>query len=114
MVVNAIDRLAPSGWHTNCFRQRGRHRALNLHTVLIDMKFLRQVWLGWKEIASFIGDFQARWLLTVFYFTLAVPFGLIARLAIDPLLIYHTPTGSAWIMRQARQDIGLEDAKKQF
>ena len=78
------------------------------------MKFLRQAWLGWKEIASYIGDFQARWLLTVFYFTFAAPFGLIARLAIDPLLIDHAPTGSAWIMREARQEIGLENAQKQF
>ena len=78
------------------------------------MKFLGQLRFGWKEIVSSIGDFQARWLLTVIYFTFVLPFGLITRLVIDPLSIRHRPIGSAWIKRAALKEISLEEGRKQY
>ena len=78
------------------------------------MTRLKWFWPRGTTAAAYIGDFHARWLLTVVYFTLAVPFGLIARLALDPLLIDHRPAGSAWIRREAPAAVGLEDLKKQF
>ena len=114
MVAHAADRLAAADGLPDCLGQRGRRGPLHLHAVLSDMTRLKWLWLRWTTAASHIGDFQARWLLTVFYFTLAAPFGLIARLALDPLLIYHQPAGSAWIRREAPAAVGLEDLQKQF
>lgn len=74
---------------------------------------LRKLWEGWKEIAEYIGDFQARLLLTIFYFTVAVPFGLLVRLFGDPLNIRKLPEGTAWMARSTG-DNKLEDTQRQF
>ncbi len=76
-------------------------------------EWFRNLWEAWKEIAEFIGDFQARLLLTIFYFTVAVPFGLIMRLFGDSLNIRKIPQGSAWVSRTTG-DIELEDTQRQF
>jgi hypothetical protein len=58
---------------------------------------------SFREILKYIGDFQARLLLTVFYFTLALPFGLLARWGIDPLRLRRlSPATSAWQERRTR------------
>ena len=46
---------------------------------------LRRLWQGWKRVGKKIGDFQARLLLTVFYFVILAPFALGVRLWADPL-----------------------------
>lgn len=76
-------------------------------------EWFRNLWEAWKEIAEFIGDFQARLLLTIFYFTVAVPFGLIMRLFGDSLNIRKIPQESAWVPRTTG-DIELEDTQRQF
>ena len=77
------------------------------------MRFMRRLWDGWKEIAGYIGDFQARLLLTVFYFTVALPFGVLTRLVSDPLHVRDLPAASGWMKRQTR-DTDLSDAQRQF
>jgi hypothetical protein len=74
---------------------------------------LIRFWEGWKEIAEDIGDFQSRLLLTVFYFTVAVPFALLARFVIDPLGLRKTPVSSGWRKRQTG-DQSLASVRKQF
>jgi hypothetical protein len=54
---------------------------------------LKRLWEGWKKLAHRIGNFQARVILTVLYFTAILPFGVIARFASDPMRIKHPPTG---------------------
>ncbi len=76
-------------------------------------EWFRNLWESWKEIAEYIGDFQARLLLTIFYFTVAVPFGFLVRLFTDPLNIKKSPVGSAWVTRSTG-DIELEDTQRQF
>jgi len=49
--------------------------------------FFRRLWEGWKKIAQIIGDFNARVILTVFYFVLLCPFALMLKLFTDPLEI---------------------------
>jgi hypothetical protein len=44
----------------------------------------RQIWM---DLATSIGTFQARVLLTLLYFTWLVPFGLLARFLSDPLAL---------------------------
>jgi hypothetical protein len=74
---------------------------------------LQSIWQAYKELASHVGDFQARLLLTVFYFTLALPFGLLARLILDPLEIRKRPLTSGWVKHQIG-DQEIKEAQQQF
>ena len=78
---------------------------------------LNRIWTGLKELGAYIGDFQARWLLTVFYFVVATPFGLILRLFSDPLRLRPYSTASSWMKRsQIEEDNGnrFTSAQQQF
>ena len=49
-------------------------------------KFLKRVWKGWKKVAHRIGRFQTMLLITLFYFLVIAPLGLLFRLfGWDPL-----------------------------
>jgi hypothetical protein len=50
------------------------------------MTLLRRLWQGWKRFGKKVGDFQARLLLTIFYFVILSPFALGMRAA-DPLAL---------------------------
>jgi hypothetical protein len=78
------------------------------------MRILQWIWAAWKETAAFIGDFQARWLLTTFYFTVVVPFGLLARLVIDPLVVSRAPQRTGWQEREPSDPRGMTQAGRQF
>ncbi|HWQ54833.1 MAG TPA: hypothetical protein VN442_14195 [Bryobacteraceae bacterium] len=45
---------------------------------------MKRVWAAWKRVARRIGDWQARVLLTIFYYTVFAPFALLARSARKP------------------------------
>jgi hypothetical protein len=60
---------------------------------------LRRLWERWKVVAHAIGNFQARVLLTVFYFVIAPPFALVVKLMRDPLSLRVPPGGSYWVVR---------------
>ncbi len=49
--------------------------------------FFRRLWEGWKRVARKIGDFNARVILTLFYFILLFPFAMMVKLFTDPLEI---------------------------
>jgi hypothetical protein len=78
------------------------------------VSFLRQLWSGWLKLTARFGDFQARWILTVFYFTIALPFGLLARLALDSLRIRQAPQNSGWIERERPADNDIAAAQREF
>jgi len=50
-----------------------------------------KLWEGWKKFGHAFGDFQARVLLTVFYYILILPFGLMVRFFADTLNIKRRP-----------------------
>jgi hypothetical protein len=52
---------------------------------------LRRVWQGWKAFGQFMGNWVARLALTVFYFTILVPFGVGTTLWADRLGIKTVP-----------------------
>lgn len=70
-------------------------------------------WGRWRELSQKAADVQARVLLTVFYFTVMVPFGLVFGLMKDPLRIKSRPSGSYWVERKPLSE-NLADAKRQF
>jgi hypothetical protein len=74
---------------------------------------LSELWVAWKRIARKIGDFQARVLLTIFYFILLAPFALIVRYTSDPLAIKSgTPPG--WSTKESTHKYTMEMAHNQF
>ncbi|MEJ2013521.1 MAG: hypothetical protein P8X64_15015 [Anaerolineales bacterium] len=63
------------------------------------MNILRRIWAGWKRLGGLIGDVVGRLVLTLLYFTIVLPFGLIARLTSDPLAVRHGRPAS-WLERE--------------
>jgi hypothetical protein len=74
------------------------------------MEILRKFWQTWKRIGQAIGDTIARIVLTVFYFTIFMPFALGVRLWGDPLAI--RPHGhTTWLERRTK-DLTLKDSRR--
>lgn len=76
------------------------------------MEALRKAWQAWKRIGQFIGDQMGRLVLTVFYFSLFMPFALGVRLLADPLAI-RPHNRAKWLERKT-QDLTLEDSRRLF
>jgi hypothetical protein len=75
---------------------------------------VRELWAAWKRVARKIGDFQARVLLTLFYFVLLAPFALLVRRTSDPLSL-KAGAQRGWGVRDNTPDeYTLEMARKQF
>ncbi|MFQ5930111.1 MAG: hypothetical protein ACE5MK_10445 [Acidobacteriota bacterium] len=70
-------------------------------------------WKWWKQIGKTIGDFQARALLSLFYYVVFAPFALAVRWVSDPLAIKDgTPGG--WRFRGKGEESPSERAIRQF
>jgi hypothetical protein len=61
---------------------------------------LRKLWQSWKAFGQWLGDQVARVFLVVFYFTVALPFGLLVRWTQDPLEVKPKPKWG-WTPRQS-------------
>lgn len=73
---------------------------------------LKIFWEKWKDFGRKIADFQAKILLTVFYFLILPPFGLVVRLFGDFLKI-KTSSKVDFVDWTSRAD-SLEDVRRQF
>jgi hypothetical protein len=76
------------------------------------MEFLKRFWRAWKAFGEFLGNLLARVVLTLFYFTVFVPFAIGVRLLSDPLQIKTQPA-QLWRPRTTG-DQKLEDVMRQF
>jgi hypothetical protein len=76
------------------------------------MKVLKKIWEGWKAFGRFMGNMVARVALSIFYFTVFVPFAVGVRLATDPLQLKGRPD-SLWRPRTTG-DRSLEDVERQY
>lgn len=76
------------------------------------MEVLRKIWHGWKKFGQFIGDMLGRVVLTIFYFTLFVPFALIARFTTDPMAL-RAVGQPKWLERKTT-DLTLDDSRRLF
>ncbi len=65
------------------------------------------MWERWKELAARAATFQARVLLTVFYWTVVLPFGLCVSLFFDPLRL-RISRGGRW------NPAGSSDPRSQY
>ncbi len=75
------------------------------------MRLLKQIWKKWRGFGKAMGDVVARIVMTVFYFTVAIPFGVGVRLFRDPLGLKSTKTG--WLARDTKQET-IEDARRLY
>jgi len=73
----------------------------------------RKLWEQWKHVARKIGDFQARALMTIFYFLILGPVAMVSCWRSDPLAIKPRPT-RGWGDRQEREGGPMEHARRQF
>ena len=76
------------------------------------METLRKIWQAWKRFGRFMGDQIGRVVLTVFYFTLFVPFALGVRFFGDPLAM-RASSRIKWVERTTH-DLTLEDSRRLF
>lgn len=74
---------------------------------------MKKFWEGWKEIAGYVGEFQARMILTVLYFTVVAPFAFLIRVFMDRLQLKSEPQQSGWTQRSP-VDVDLESARRLF
>jgi len=75
--------------------------------------FFRRLWEGWKKIAQIIGDFNARVILTIFYFILLCPFAIMLKLFADPLEIKKKKHVGWHIKENDTELTALEKATRQ-
>jgi len=73
---------------------------------------LRQLWSRWKVLATKIGNFQGRVILTLFYFVFVTPLGVAVRLFSDPLQIKSHSRTTFW-SKKAQPEPTLEEARQQ-
>ena len=76
------------------------------------MSLLQRMWQGWKRFGKIIGDFIGRLVLTIFYFTIFLPFGLGVRILGDPLDI-KSKRSFQWLDRSTR-DLSLNDVRRLY
>lgn len=76
------------------------------------MDTLRKIWHAWKRFGQFMGDQIGRIVLTVFYFTLFVPFGLGVRFFGDPLALH--PRGQSKWLDRITKDLTIEDTRRLY
>lgn len=72
----------------------------------------KKIWFGWKNIAHKIGNFQARIILSIFYFVMVTPIAIGIKLFSNPLRL-KIKTSSYWITRVFKEH-DLENARRQF
>ena len=76
------------------------------------MTTLRKLWHAWKRFGQAVGDFIARIVLTIFYWTIFLPFGLGVRLFSDPLSL-NDQQQAGWLERTT-VDTKLEDTRRLY
>ena len=76
-------------------------------------RWLGDAWVRWKRLAHVIGNFQARVLLTVFYFVIVPPFALVLRLLKDPLALRGPRMAETFWIERTPERAPSERARRQ-
>ena len=74
---------------------------------------MRNLWERWKRVAKRIGDFQARFILSLLYFVIIAPFALLVRWGTDPLSLKQS-TQKGWHSKAETKGSASQRATKQF
>jgi hypothetical protein len=73
---------------------------------------LAALWEWWKQVAHKIGNFQARFILALFYYLVLGPFAVVVRWLSDPLAI-KPGTHRGWQPRSNAEGTRMEQALRQ-
>ena len=85
---------------------------LSILYIVLCITRIPNFWHGWKAFGQFLGDWLARGVLTIFYFTILIPFGIGVRLFSDPL---HLKKDDQPFWRpRTTGDKNLQDVLRQF
>jgi len=74
---------------------------------------LGDAWIRWTRLAHVIGNFQARVLLTLFYFVIVPPFAVIVRLLKDPLALRRPRRAETFWIERTPERAPAERARRQ-
>jgi hypothetical protein len=77
------------------------------------MNLLRKFWEKWKAFGHKVGNFQARLILTIFYFVVISPFAAVVKFVSKPLRLKMLRT-SNWLANQAEREDIMVRARRQF
>jgi len=91
---------------------RSARGLVSLAFIVLAYFLIEKFWHHWQAFGQFLGNWLGRIALTVFYFTVFVPFGLGVRFFADPLHIKKQPA-ELWRPRSTG-DKTLEDVLRQF
>jgi len=75
------------------------------------MNLLGKIWKKWLVFGRFMGDWAGRVVMTIFYFSIAAPFGLAMRFLSDPLKLRAGEPH--WEQRTTEQP-AVDDMKRAF
>jgi hypothetical protein len=89
------------GW-TLARTRYGALKAGEIPTIDEEASIWRRVWQKWVLFAEEMSNFQSRMLISYFYFSIVLPFGLIAQLGDDPLQIKDQNNLSEWQSKENR------------
>lgn len=70
------------------------------------------IWNKWLSFSHKVGNFNARIILSLFYFLFVTPLAIGVKLFSDPLRV-KKKTSSYWIEKEQKRQ-GIEEAKRQF
>ena len=77
------------------------------------MNLVRKLWEKWKAFGHKIGNFQARLILTLFYFVVIGPFALVVKFVSKPLRL-KLLHASNWLSHQVGNEDAMTRSRKQF
>ena len=77
------------------------------------MVLIKKLWEKWKAFGHKVGNFQARLILTVFYFIVICPFAAVVKFGSKPLRLKVFNT-SNWLPIQTEGEDIILRARRQF
>lgn len=77
------------------------------------MNVIRKLWEKWKAFGHKVGNFQARLILTVFYFVVICPFAAVVKFGAKPLRL-KLLHASNWLPHQLESEDMMSRARRQF
>ena len=77
------------------------------------MKLFKTFWEKWKAFGHKVGNFQARLILTIFYFVVISPFAAVVKYGARPLRL-KLLRASNWVPNEAKGEDIMVQARRQF
>ena len=77
------------------------------------MSFIKKFWEKWKIFGHKVGNFQARLILSLFYFIVICPFAVVIKFGSRPLRLTMLHA-SNWLPHQGEGGDVMSRARRQF